>query len=387
MERWTLLLLVVVLALSACTSTGKVISESVENESDMNESIIGEDTNLTGDSSPTQNTQQSSDNQQTTQQNNTSNTTSDGGSSSGGTGSTAPCSGIVCNNSTRTCPDGFVSSCRNACIAGQCGTCDPSCEGHETVNLCENVACTNSSLICPDGFNSTCNNSCNQTTGLCSACAPTCENHCTPYSEWSCIPWSVCVNGTQFRTCADPWGNETNGCGYLRNETQNCTAVLPQHEKIIFTEVYYNYNGTPGHYSDGEWIEVYNPTDMPINLSSWRIEDNAKNWSFGDGVIIQNKSYFIIAHNADVFQSLYGCTAHISDSQIPALNNDGDQLTVFNLTSAVDFVAWESGHSNSYPEWNINATINKTIARNGTVDTDTPSDWLSNQTPTPACIA
>ncbi len=44
---------------------------------------------------------------------------------------TDPCSGVVCQDSEKTCPDGFVSKCSNSCTDGVCSQCTPSCVSHE----------------------------------------------------------------------------------------------------------------------------------------------------------------------------------------------------------------------------------------------------------------
>ncbi|MFH1332276.1 MAG: hypothetical protein ABIH63_03245 [archaeon] len=42
-----------------------------------------------------------------------------------------PCLGIICSDSSVTCPDGFVSTCSNTCSDGVCSQCTPSCVGHD----------------------------------------------------------------------------------------------------------------------------------------------------------------------------------------------------------------------------------------------------------------
>ena len=92
------------------------------------------------------------------------------------------CEKIVCQNSSKTCLDGFVSTCKNTCTEGVCSSCEPSCGGHDLI-LNENKTCT--------------------------------EN-------WSCLDWSACLSGEQTRTCLDQ-----NNCGTFLNKpnvSQNCSV-------------------------------------------------------------------------------------------------------------------------------------------------------------------
>src|SRR3989337_1775781 len=51
----------------------------------------------------------------------------------------------------------------------------PSVE--EAIDLCAGVSCSNSEIQCPDGALVSCSNSCNAENGECSSCAPSCEGH------------------------------------------------------------------------------------------------------------------------------------------------------------------------------------------------------------------
>lgn len=181
--------------------------------------------------------------------------------------------------------------------------------------------------------------------------------------------------------CADPFGNETNGCDYFVNETQNC-SVQERTEKILITEVFYD---TPGNDANEEWLKIFNPTNFSINLTGWRIEDNDNSWSFPENTNLNNMTYAIVARDALGFYALYNCSPTFAGFT-RSLNNDGDELYLFNTTGVMDFVAWENGYNNTFENWTINASKGFSISRTSFIDTDSPSDWLSNQIPTPACM-
>ena len=183
----------------------------------------------------------------------------------------------------------------------------------------------------------------------------------------------------QSHTCQDT--NWAIGCTYEINETQNCTIPQPEQDVILITQVYYDaYLGEP----DGEWFELFNPTSHAVDLDGWKVGDNTNNWSFPQNTSIQNGSYLVIAHDLVTFQTRYpDCAPHIADFTRP-LSNTQDMLVVFNLTDTADFVAWGGFVLNGTP-WDISADEDFAIVRNGTVDTNTSADWLSNHLAVPSC--
>lgn len=231
-----------------------------------------------------------------------------------------PCETLVCEDSEITCPDNFVASCENSCSGGACDSCTPSCEGHE---LCQ--------------------------------------------EEWSCTSWSACESGEQTRPCQD-----SNECGTSQakpQETRSCEQT-----NLEFSEVLYD---TPGKDSIEEWVEIYNPSSQAVQLEGWKIKDNSGSWTFPESSIPAS-SYIVIARNSEGFSSLYSCTPDLEGFSRP-LNNDGDQLTLLDPDGKeTDFVAWESGASEKYPDWVLEAAEGKTISYS-------QGEWLGNQEPDPDC--
>lgn len=133
-----------------------------------------------------------------------------------------------------------------------------------------------------------------------------------------------------------------------------------------------------------EWLELYNPLEIDVDLNNWSISDNSGTWKFSD-IKITRKSYLVITRNATVFEESFGCAAHVS-GLTRGLNNDGDQLTLKDNTgSEIDFVAWENGADNAYPSWNIAAQEGKSISRISlSNDSDAAGDWIES-TAQPNC--
>jgi hypothetical protein len=335
---------------------------------------------------------------------------------------------FVCENLTKTCEDGYVSSCKSFFRNDDCTSCDPDCSGHETKIICEESWVCSGWSGCFNGSKTrSCSdvNSCNTTLEKpefiedCTSCSITCGS-CQDTDLQNCVCLNItpcsgnfmceygeygissdCPDCNDENQCTDDYYNYTaqscyyeeitpccgNGiCEELENGncTQDCgNSTVPSQKvspHIMFTEVGYDAINE----SAGEWIEIYNPKNYSVNLSGWVIQDNSGFWDFPDRFFINPNSYAIIAKKASEFFRVFGCYPSV-DGMKTNLNNDGDQLFLKNNDDEeIDFVAWERGYNKTYPEWTIQAGENKTIARNGFIDRDIPSDWMSEQNPGPA---
>ena len=173
-------------------------------------------------------------------------------------------------------------------------------------------------------------------------------------------------------SAVDNSGNEG-----LKSSGASATTATPSLNHIIISEVLYDAIGRDSKY---EWIELYNPTGLDVDLSSWTISDNTNTFTFASGTIIQAGQFLVIARDSNSFQSRYGFVPDVGGLNT-ALGNKGDLLTLRdNLGSTVDMVAWE----NYVSGWNIYAKAGTSIARiDLSTDTDTVSDWqlISGGTP------
>ncbi|HWI61529.1 MAG TPA: lamin tail domain-containing protein [Symbiobacteriaceae bacterium] len=139
--------------------------------------------------------------------------------------------------------------------------------------------------------------------------------------------------------------------------------------KLLINEVYYD---TPGDDNVEEWVELYNGTGSAINLSGYKLVDNAGTYTFGT-VSIAAGGYLVVAKNTTGFFNMHGFNPDVSGLTL-AFGNTGDQLTLRNASNAdVDFVAWE----NYATGWSLNAATGQTIYRKDKlVDTNAAADWM-----------
>jgi hypothetical protein len=153
-------------------------------------------------------------------------------------------------------------------------------------------------------------------------------------------------------------------------------------DHLLITEVMYD---TPGTDYEEEWLELYNPTMAGIDLTGMRMYDNSgpSVWFDFPEMVLGPGEIISVAADRDGFYNLYGCYPDVDGFHRPLANENGDLLLLSpdGLTE-VDFVAWEGGETG----WDIYANTGNSIVRSpANKDTDLPSDWLSDQTPTPHC--
>jgi hypothetical protein len=97
-----------------------------------------------------------------------------------------------------------------------------------------------------------------------------------------------------------------------------------------------------------EWIEVFNPTNDILNLSSWLIKDNSTDnpdnitcWAIPNCDLVTNTSYFLILGNSTNITSITNSSItyyYTDDSAIgDGLTDSGDNITFYNNSFATSF--------------------------------------------------
>ena len=78
---------------------------------------------------------------------------------------------------------------------------------------------------------------------------------------------------------------------------------------MVINEI--NYNSSEDHES-GDWIEIFNPGEMDIDVSGYKLKDdnNDHSYNFPDETIIASGEYLVISNDLEAFSELYS-------SQIP----------------------------------------------------------------------
>ena len=132
---------------------------------------------------------------------------------------------------------------------------------------------------------------------------------------------------------------------------------------------------------DGEWIELYNPTESEVNLSNWKISDDPGmagegTWTFPSNASISAKSYIVVANRAGAFFAVYGFNpdfeAYESNASVPNMMrsgnlqfaNSGDDLTLFDSSdNIVDQIWYGNGGDLGYANASVRPKEGHSIGR------------------------
>jgi hypothetical protein len=189
-------------------------------------------------------------------------------------------------------------------------------------------------------------------------------------------------------------GEQNQGAGFNDSEGISRTIIADEWPGVIINKVYYNVDFGHGRDSANEWIELYNPTESPIDISSWIIADNTGQdvLASSSPLIIPGLDFAIIAA-ASTTWNYWEIPADVLKIQLDSLigghglHNDADMLVLKdNYGNIVDQMNWGiSDHSwANYAAYSAGvwepgvAGVDKghLLARLPSgLDTDAVSDW------------
>ncbi|HYM16866.1 MAG TPA: lamin tail domain-containing protein [Dehalococcoidia bacterium] len=160
------------------------------------------------------------------------------------------------------------------------------------------------------------------------------------------------------------------------------TASVSAH--LVINEVLYDPVGG-GPDADGEWLELYNPTDAAVALGGWRLDDAASSDPLPDASISAG-GYLVIAASKSLIANP-GAThagavpgSHIGNG----LGNDGDRVVLRNPAGAVvDAVSWGTDTYAFAPSVQDVPAGHSIERRSPGLDTDSAADFVDNETPSP----
>jgi hypothetical protein len=143
---------------------------------------------------------------------------------------------------------------------------------------------------------------------------------------------------------------------------------------VLISQVLYD---EPGSDTSKEWLELYNPTVVDIDLSGWKIAKGSSTYIVPTGAKIFGGGRFILAKSG--FQAENGFEPDVINLSV-SLTNSGTVIELRDGSDAiVDVVGWETG-----PWSSLSAADGNAIRRvNGSDSGNDASDWESNVIPIP----
>jgi hypothetical protein len=190
------------------------------------------------------------------------------------------------------------------------------------------------------------------------------------------------ISGNQLRAGAGfPVG--TGVTLYIRVRATDATGLFAEqiftlktktpNRNVVINEIHYNPDQNP---IREEFIELYNPSNAPVNLSLWRLRDGV-DFVFTNGTTIPAGGYLVVASDPATIQSRYGVAAF--GPWTGNLSSDGERVT---LRDAADNIVDEVDYSTEFP-WPIAANGNGPSMEliHPALDNDLGSSWASPLNP------
>lgn len=153
-----------------------------------------------------------------------------------------------------------------------------------------------------------------------------------------------------------------------------------------------NFFGPGGKKKDNEWVEIYNQTDVTVDISGWHICDDAGCDTIPQVDPIPSGGFAMIAGNESTFGML-----HIPSDVVRILIVDGviggdglpidadmlilarpDNIIIDQMNWGIPEIGWPNYNTNLWDPGIASTSPGSALARNPTgFDTDQPSDWTA----------
>lgn len=145
---------------------------------------------------------------------------------------------------------------------------------------------------------------------------------------------------------------------------------------VVINEI--NYNSNDNHES-GDWVELYNPGEMAIDVSNWRLKDDDDNhiYNVPDETIIDSGDYLVIAQDINQFFEFYSNEISIIGPFDFGFGGGGDQIRIFNdLGELIDSVQYDD-----VSPWASEADGNGPTLEliNSDLDNSSPESWAASE--------
>jgi hypothetical protein len=164
------------------------------------------------------------------------------------------------------------------------------------------------------------------------------------------------------------------------NSNSSLTAIFEPEQltynSVIINEI--NYKSSPL-FDTEDWVEFYNPSDNPIEISGWKFhDDNMSNqFTFPAGTTIGAKNYLVVCRDTLKFKALNPQIINRIGNLNFGLSSDGDKLFLRdNLNNIIDAVEYTS--SSPWPTSpNGNGATLSLI--NPQLDNSLPENWKASK--------
>jgi hypothetical protein len=116
------------------------------------------------------------------------------------------------------------------------------------------------------------------------------------------------------------------------NHEASSSMISP--DSLVINEI--NYNASLD-FDPGDWVELYNPMDHPVNVSGWvfKDEDDLHAFTFASGTEISSGGYIVIANDMTAFHNLFPAVTNYVGSMGFGLAGGGELIRLYNNTGTL----------------------------------------------------
>lgn len=112
------------------------------------------------------------------------------------------------------------------------------------------------------------------------------------------------------------------------NLTANFQEIGGSASEIVINEINYNSNNN---FDTGDWIEIYNNSNVVVDLSGWQFRDDNDEhiFSFPAGLNLESHQYYVLCRNIDAFQTHFTMVPNCLGNFDFGLSGNGEELRIF----------------------------------------------------------
>lgn len=152
----------------------------------------------------------------------------------------------------------------------------------------------------------------------------------------------------------------------------DCTITnrCPLQNAIVISEIMQNPDAVKD--DEGEYFEVYNSTDIPVDLKGWTIRTNTAEDVIENSLIVPARGYAVLGKNADSTTN-GGVVVDYQYSASLFLNNSSGSISITCSNDVFDTVIWNNDAN--FPSFK-GKSMELAVEKHTALDNDLAENWL-----------
>ncbi len=145
---------------------------------------------------------------------------------------------------------------------------------------------------------------------------------------------------------------------------------------VVINEI--NYNSNNGVTDPGDWVELYNPNNTPVDISNWEFYDNGNQFIIPAGTVIQPDEYLVLVESAAMFTSIFPQVANYVGDFAFNLSKKGERVSIFDTNKCLsDYVVYNDKFPWPIEPDGLGPTLSLINPYNG-LDNNIATSWESS---------